>query len=417
MILFIRVIHESIRQASYSLVANKLRTFLSLIGITIGIFAIVAVRSAVDSLQSNVMEGLSEIGTDVIYVEKWDWTGMNENNYWKYMKRPEVDMDDWNAIVDKSEMLDLSGFVIVSAAGALSYRSSSVSGNLAILGASHQYQDIQKLDIEKGRYFTPRESEDGTDKVILGYALAKQLFRAIDPIGKEIKMRGRKFTVIGVLKEEGESMFNFMNFDEVAWIPLKSARKFLNVRDQSLDRSLVVKPRKGLDIEEFKSELTGILRAERKLPPLEENNFSLMEMSALQNSLDGFFSTLNLAGFIIGVFALIVGMFSVANIMFVSVKERTSQIGIKMALGARKNIILWEFLIEGIILCIIGGLMGLVFVYGVVITVTSLTSFHMSLTFGNILYGIIWSIAIGMVAAIIPAVQASKLDPVVAIHK
>ena len=165
MILFLRVIHESLRQASYSLVANKLRTFLSLIGITIGIFAIVAVRSAVDSLQSNVMEGLSEMG-DVIYVEKWDWTGMNENNYWKYMKRPEVDMDDWDAIVDKSEMLDLSGFVVVSGAGALSYRSRSVSGALVVLGASHQYQDIQKLDIEKGRYFTPRESEDGIDKVI-----------------------------------------------------------------------------------------------------------------------------------------------------------------------------------------------------------------------------------------------------------
>lgn len=417
MILFLRVIHESLRQASYSLVANKLRTFLSLIGITIGIFAIVAVRSAVDSLQSNVMEGLSEMGNDVIYVEKWDWTGMNENNYWKYMKRPEVDMDDWDAIVDKSEMLDLSGFVVVSGAGSLSYRSRSVSGALVVLGASHQYQDIQKLDIEKGRYFTPRESEDGIDKVILGYALAKQLFNAIDPIGKEIKMRGRKFTVIGVLKEEGESMFNFVNFDEVAWIPLNSARKFLNVRDQSVDRSLAVKPKPGVDIEEFKSELTGILRAERKLPPLEENNFSLMEMSALQNSLDGFFSTLNLAGFIIGVFALIVGMFSVANIMFVSVKERTSQIGIKMALGARKNIILWEFLIEGIILCVIGGIMGLVFVYGVVLAVTSLTAFHMSLTFSNILYGIIWSIAIGMVAAIIPAVQASKLDPVVAIYK
>ena len=170
-------------------------------------------------------------------------------------------------------------------------------------------------------------------------------------------------------------------------------------------------------MDEFKSELTGILRAERKLPPLEENNFSLMEMSALQNSLDGFFSTLNLAGFIIGVFALIVGMFSVANIMFVSVKERTSQIGIKMALGARKNIILWEFLIEGIILCIIGGLMGLVFVYGVVVAVTSLTEFHMSLTLANIIYGILWSIGIGMIAAIIPAIQASKLDPVVAIHK
>ena len=142
-----------------------------------------------------------------------------------------------------------------------------------------------------------------------------------------------------------------------------------------------------------------------------------MEMSALNQTLDGFFGTLNLAGFLIGGFALLVGMFSVANIMFVSVKERTNQIGIKMAIGAKKNVILWEFLIEGIILCIIGGLMGMLFVFGVVNLVSAITPFKMTLSFGNFIYGLSWSVAIGLIAAIIPALQASRLDPVVAIRK
>ena len=411
-----KIVLESIRQALHSLVANKLRTFLSLVGITIGIFAIVAVRSAVDSLQSNVMEGISELGSDVIYVEKWPWTGADENNYWKFMKRPEVSFDDYKIINERSEKAHLSAFVVALNSGTITHRSSSLSGSF-ILGTTYEYQEIQKLEIERGRYFTPRENEAGANKVILGYTVAKELFPGIEPLGKEVKMRGKKYTVIGVLKEEGESMFNFLNFDEVAWIPLNTARKFVNLRDGRFDRSLVVKPHAGIELDDLKSELTGILRSKRKLKPREENDFSLMEMSSLNQSLEGFFSTLNLAGFIIGIFALIVGMFSVANIMFVSVKERTSQIGIKMAIGAQKNVILWEFLIEGIILCLIGGLMGLLFVFGIVTLVSNLTPFKMVLSAGNVIYGISWSVVIGLIAAIIPALQASRMDPVEAIRK
>lgn len=416
MILILKVIRESLRQAMHSLIANKLRTFLSLVGITIGIFAIVAVRSAVDSLQANVMEGISELGSDVVYVEKWPWNEANENNYWKFMKRPEVSYEDFEIIREKSDLTHLSAFVIADDSRDVTYRSNSISGSF-MLASTYEYQDIQRLDIERGRYFTPAEDKEGSDKVILGHSVAKELFPSIEPLGKQIKFRGRKFTVIGVLKEEGESMFNFLNFDEVLWIPINSARKFVTLRNRNMDRSLVVKPHDGVELDELKYELTGILRAHRKLKPREEDNFSLMEMSSLNQSLEGFFGTLNTAGFVIGIFALIVGMFSVANIMFVSVKERTNQIGIKMAIGAKKHIILWEFLIEGIILCLLGGLMGLLFVYAVVVLVTQLSPFDMSLTIGNIIYGIAWSVIIGLIAAIIPAVQASKLDPVEAIRR
>jgi len=411
-----KVVLESTRQAFHSLVSNKLRTFLSLIGITIGIFVIVAVRSAVDSLQANVKEGISELGSDVLYVEKFPWTSTTEDNYWKFLKRPEPSFEDYKAIKEKSDFTDKTALIVNVNAGTLSYRSSSASAD-AMLCTTHEYQSIQKLDFEKGRYFTPNESRNGADKVILGNTLAKELFGKIEPIGKQIKMKGRKYSVIGVLKEEGEGMFNFVNFDGVAWIPLNTGRKFINIRQPRVDKSLVVKGKEEIDLADLKSEITGIIRSKRKLKPREEDNFSLMEMSSINDSLEGFFSTLNTAGFIIGFFALLVGMFSVANIMFVSVKERTGQIGVKMAIGAQKHVILEEFLIEGIILCMIGGMMGLLFVYGVVTIISAASPFKMALTASNVVFGVSISLLVGIVSAIIPAIQASQLDPVVAIRK
>ena len=416
MILILKILFEGIRQAKHSLIANKLRTFLSLIGITIGIFTIVALNSAVDSLQTNVKSGLAEIGSDVVYVERFPWNGMSEEQYLKFLKRPDVDLDDFKAVRERSKLAHLSSYIVATGSGTITHRSSSVRG-ATIIAPTYEYQKIKNLEIEKGRYFTQKEDAEAVNKVILGFGLAKELFPGVEALGKTIKMRGNKYVVIGVLKEEGESMFNFLNFDEVAWIPFNTARKFVNVRDGRYERSLVVKPYDGISLDELKSELTGILRAERRLQPKEEDNFSLMEMSALNNSLDQVFSSLNWAGRIIGFFALLVGMISVANIMFVSVKERTNQIGIKMAIGAKKEVILWEFLIEGIILCIVGGLMGMVLVIGVVNIVSAVSPFKMVFSIYNFIYGLSWSVGIGLIAAIIPALQASRLDPVVAIRK
>lgn len=415
MIVILKVVFESIRQAFQSLIANKLRTFLSLVGITIGIFVIIAVRSAVSSLQDNLLEGISELGSDVLYVEKFPWTSTTEDNYWKFLKRPEPSFDDYKAIKGKSKYMQLTSFMVKSNSGDVTYRSSSSSGRL--LGATHEYQDIQKFEFDQGRYFTLNESTNGANKVILGYTLANEIFDKKNPIGKQVKMRGRKYTVVGVLKEEGEGMFNIINFDEVAWIPLNTARKFINLREPRLDRDLVIKGMKGVELADLKSEITGILRSKRKLKPREEDNFSLMEMSSINQSLEGFFKTLNFSGFIIGGFALLVGIFSVANIMFVSVKERTSQIGVKMAIGAQKEVILLEFLVEGIILCLIGGVIGLLFVLVIVTVISAASPFQMSLSLYNILFGLSFSLLVGIVSAIIPAIQASRLDPVVAIRK
>jgi len=286
------------------------------------------------------------------------------------------------------------------------------------MGASYEYNSIQSLDIEKGRYFTPTEYHNGSNKVILGYVMADLLFGNIEPVGKSIKLFGQKFQVIGVLQKEGESLVNVMDFDEVCWIGFKTAKKFVNVKDDNnrIGRSLAVKAKAGVTLDELRDELTGLMRSKRKLKPSADNNFSINQLSMITDMLDSVFGVLNLAGLFIGIFALIVGMFSVANIMFVSVKERTNIIGIKKALGAKRFIILLEFLIESVILCIIGGLVGLVIVYFTMMIISSLIPFDMYLSMTNMIMGVGASVTVGIIAGIIPAFQASKMNPVDAIR-
>lgn len=416
--LLIKVIWEGIRQAFSALNANKLRTFLSLVGITIGIFCIISVKSAVDSLQHNVMEGLSELGSETIYVEKYPWNEDWEENYFKYMKRPDPDFTDYKVLKEKSKLAKTVAYTVFQGGKTVKYKSKSLSGAF-IMGSSYEFQDIRNLDIVEGRYFTQSEYSSGANKVILGHNSAAELFgKNIDPLNKEIKFAGRTYRVIGVLEEEGESEFNFMNFDNAIWTTLTNARRFMNIKDgRGVGESLIINARPGVPVDELKGELTGILRSHRKLRPKEMDNFSLMELSSLNEVLEGFFGTLNIAGIIIGGFALIVGMFSVANIMFVSVKERTNIIGIKKAIGAQRGIILLEFLIEAIVLCIVGGLIGLMVSFGLITLISNMLDFQMTMTFKNAVTGVAISILVGLISGIIPAYLAAKLDPVVAIRQ
>jgi len=286
------------------------------------------------------------------------------------------------------------------------------------MGSTFESNKIQNVDIEKGRYFTPTEYHNGANKIVLGHVMANYLFGAVEPIGKSIKLFGQKFQVIGVLKKEGESLVNIMNFDEVCWIGYNSLKKFVNVKDNNryVGRSLSVKAKKGVKLPDLKDELTGVIRSKRKLKPFEDNNFSINQLSMITDMLDSVFRVLNIAGFWIGFFALLVGMFSVANIMFVSVKERTNIIGIKKALGAKGSVILLEFLVESVILCIIGGIIGLITVYLTLLLLSSVTPFDMQLSVFNTASGVGISIAVGIIAGIIPAFQASKMNPVDAIR-
>ncbi len=412
----LKIIYESVVQAFQSLVGNKLRTFLSLLGITIGIFCIIAVKSAVDSLEGSIKSGFEELGSDVIYVQTMPWNEDPGQNYWKYAKRPEPSYKDYTSISDKSKLSEFVAYTVFTGGKTIKYKSSSVS-NAFIMGSTYDYKDMQSIDIEKGRYFTQQEYNSGSNKIILGYQVAQALFNTLEPVGKEIKLFGQKYVVIGVLKSEGENMFNILNFDEVMWVSFNNLKRFVNTNENSnVGKLLSVKARPEADVEELKGELTSILRASRRLKPTEGENFALNELSMLSQVLDAVFSMLNFVGFIIGIFALIVGMFSVANIMFVSVKERTNIIGIKKALGAKRSIILLEFLIESVILCLIGGIFGLVVVFGILKFISTQIPFELIVSATNVSWGIGASVIVGIISGIIPAIMASKLDPVVAMR-
>jgi len=416
MITILKVIQESFRQAWQSLVGNKLRSFLSLLGISIGIFCVIGVLSAVDSLEDNVRSSFDKLGNDVVYVDRFSWAEDPGMNYWKWMKRPQPSYKDFKAIQTKVKSADMTSFYTVVGIKTAKYRSNSVEGSF-LVGVTEDSGTLFGFEYSKGRYFSKAELVSGAPKVILGSVVAQELFGPIEPIGKRINLGGRKLEVVGVIKEEGESLVNIMNFDEGAIIPFELARKYANIKEgHKMGSAISIKAKEGIDLDDMKEEVRGALRAKRKLKPKEGDDFALNELSLLSNLLDGVFGVLNTAGWIIGGFALIVGMFSVANIMFVSVKERTNLIGVKKALGAKSYVILLEFLIESVILCIIGGLFGLGLIWLLLTGISKAIDFPLYLDLGNVIFGLSVSIFTGIIAGIIPAMQASNMDPVTAMR-
>jgi putative ABC transport system permease protein len=415
----IRILFEGAAQAWQQLVANKLRSFLSLLGVTIGIFCIIGVKSAVDSLEANIRNSMSKLGNDVIYIEKFSWSEDPGENFWKWMRRPNFSFNEFLVLEERLKNAEQVGFWQFLGAKTVKWKSSSVE-NSFFLGMTEDCRDLFHLEFEDGRFLSSIEYQNGSDVCLLGYTIADGLFgENIDPIDKMINVGGRKLRVVGVLKKSGNDILKPFNFDQCVLVGYNLARRGFNVRasGQFERTSMLVKARPGVDLETMKDEIIGVLRAERRLKPSEENNFALNTLSVLSRLFDGVFGTLNVAGFIIGVFALFVGMFSVANIMFVSVRERTNIIGIKMAIGAKRWFILLEILIEAVVLCIIGGALGLLFIFLVTWGISKAIDFEIYLSIGNVLIGIVTSVIVGVSSGVIPAVQASRMDPVEAIRK
>lgn len=416
--IYLKVIYESTVLALNELWSHKLRSFLSLLGICIGIFCIISVQSAVDSLAKSIKDGFGEFGSDVVIIDVWPWGEDPGDNYWKYLKRPSPSENDFEELGKRLKLADKLAFALYTGSKGVKYKSNSVDGTF-ILGATSDFPVIQNMEIEKGRGFTPGEYSSAANKVVLGSLVAQELFQNEDPLNKDVKLLGAKFQVIGVLKEEGDNPFNFLNYDEATWITFNTSKRYINSNNKSRNaagKMLYIKAKDGVEIDELKDEIVGKLRSVRKLKPAEEDNFSVNDISVLNEVIDSVFGVVNIAGFIIGLFALIVGMFSVANIMFVSVKERTNIIGVKKALGAKQFIILLEFLIESIILCIVGGLIGIGVVMIVLKLISMVIPFDMWLSFQNLMLGLSVSIFVGIVAGVIPAFQAARMDPVEAIR-
>jgi putative ABC transport system permease protein len=417
---FFRILGEGAAQAWQQLMANKLRSFLSLLGVTIGIFCIIGVKSAVNSLEDNIRGSMSKLGNDVIYIEKFSWSEDPGLNYWKWMRRPNFSFAEYQALQENLDNADKVGFWQYLGNKTAKWKSSSVE-QVPFLGITEDCYELFHLEFDgEGRYFSPMEYQSGTEVCILGGVVAEGLFGAgIDPTDRDVTVGGRKLRVIGVLKKSGKELLKPFNFDNCVLVGYNLARRGFGVRNNGRGQqtSLLVKAAPGVSVETMKDDIVSVLRGQRRLKPLEENNFALNTLSVLSKVFDSVFGSLNLAGFVIGIFALIVGMFSVANIMFVSVRERTNLIGIKMALGAKRWFVLLEILFEAVVLCVVGGLVGLLLIWGITELITKVIDFDIHLSLSNVMVGLVTSIIVGVLSGLIPARQASKMDPVEAIRK
>jgi putative ABC transport system permease protein len=411
--MFFRLLKEGFIFAFNSVIVNKLRTFLSLLGITIGIFCIISVFTVLDWMEKSVHDSISSLGENVIYVHKFPW-GLNFNEpWWDLIKRPVVSKNDYQAILNRSTKTAAACFT-VSQSEPLKYRK-NIANNVEIMSVTPEFVNIRAFEVENGRYFSPDESASGKNVAVIGAVIAERLFEKADPVGKQFTISGKRTTVIGVFKKEGKGGISDSGMDEETLVPLNFGMTFINMKNMFLNATLMIKAKEGVPLQELSDETTMILRASRKLRPNETDDFALNKASLISQSFDGVFAGINIGGWVIGGFAILVGGFGIANIMFVSVRERTNIIGIQKALGAKKFFILQQFLVESMLLSVIGGLLGILMIFIATLVINYLYDLNMYLTVSNMFLAVFISGLIGVVAGYAPANTAAKMNPVEAI--
>lgn len=413
MLVYLRLLKESFGFAMNALRNNKLRTLLSLLGVTIGIFSIIAVLAAVDSLDRKIKKDLSSLDKNTIYLMRFSF-GPSEIPQWKREQFPDVKYDEYEYLKSSVNNLDQMGYQLFVSRESMKFESESVS-DVNVVPVSHEFIDIQGLEFEKGRFYNEPESNSGAAVIVLGYEIAKGLFGESEPLGKNIRLYGQRFTVIGMLKKQGAGTFGDSN-DTSVFIPVNFLRRLYGDNNDAMTPVILVKPEKGVDMDAFKAELAQKLRNYRGMKTDEIDNFFINVLSGFTDLIDGIVGQMNLVGWVISGFSLLVGGFGIANIMFVSVKERTNLIGIQKSLGAKNKFILFQFLFEAVILSVIGGVVGLLLVWIISVVLTKALDFEFILGMGNVLLGTGLAAIIGLISGILPAITASKLDPVEAIR-
>ncbi|MCR8559871.1 ABC transporter permease [Mucilaginibacter sp. BJC16-A38] len=412
--LFLKLFRESFLFAYDALRQNKLRTFLSLLGVTIGIFTIISVFSAVDTLKNNLQKSVNKLGNNSIYIQKWPWVNNEDSPWWKYLQRPDPKLREFEELQRRSQTAIAVSYEIDIDNRIVKYQSHTVDG-AQISAASQDHDKTFNFDFEDGRYFTELESRSGSPVTVIGHSIAEDLFPDGGAVGKQLKIMGRNLMVIGVFKKEGQDILGISS-DKQILLPLNFAKNVIDVQSGNYGPNIVVRGKPGITDVEVESEVRGIMRSLRRLRPDVEDNFALNKTTILSNQLDIVFGVLKKVGFIIGLFSILVGGFGIANIMFVSVKERTNIIGIQKSLGAKNYFILLQFLIESVVLCLMGGIIGLSMVFGATAAVKAAADIQVVLDISNIIFGVSLSIGIGIIAGIIPAYFAARLDPVEAIR-
>jgi putative ABC transport system permease protein len=367
-------------------------------------------------MKNNIQKDMETLGSDVLYIGRWPWMDEGgEYKWWDYWRRPSMVPADVKAIEAQVPEADFATLCLTINNLNLKQYDQELTG-INGYGVLNYFDKVQNIEIQKGRYLTLSELDGGNNSVVLGHDVYNGLYpRGNDPLNTGIYFLGHKFLVVGVMKKVGQNMAGF-DFDNSIIFPYYAATNLVDARSFNYDPFLAVKARPGKNTEILRDEVEGVLRRVRKVRPGQANDFAINQLSQISKQLDVLFGTIDIIALIIGGFSLLVGAFGIANIMFVTVKERTKVIGLKKAIGARSRSILTEFLLEAVTLCITGGILGILIVLLLSLALTYGLDFHVTLSLKNFCIGIGISGLVGVLAGYIPARAASRLDPVVAIR-
>ncbi len=394
--------------------SNKLRTLLSLLGITFGIFCIISVLATINGMKTAVQNDIKALGSNTVFIDKWEYMNSNDYPWWRFVKRPSPKFEEVAELKERVPIIQNATF-LTQDNSVVEFENDILSG-INYYGAGEDFSKIEHFSISDGRYLQQTDFDRGTNSLVLGFNIAEKLFSKPElAVGKTVRLKGgRPAIVIGVIEKQGQSMMDMWGYDNCVIMPYKFLRQL--TRDEDAQPKIIVEGKENISIPALKEELTGAMRSIHKLSPGQEDDYALNDIESFSREMDKIFSNINKGGWAIAALSLIVGMFGVANIMFVTVRERTGQIGLKKALGAKRRTIISEFLLESSFLCIIGGLIGLVAVFILAMIVSSFLSFKVFIPAEIIAMAVGICLFVGIVAGIIPAMTAAKLDPVVAIR-